>query len=183
MRREHFSHLVHGHQITGSTPELHLAAKSGDLETVRLLTDKEHQNSLQKDKYGDTALHAVAWGGSLDVLKYFIDERNCNPACLGEHSVTHSYVKWLLYDHIIMVCSCSYTLIAKKDDKELLWWPPLYLLHWSVLDSLIVHLQNSITMQETTLRGEEERTGALKQCCFSIGFVIVRFWTEKIILV
>ena len=67
-----------GQLITGNTLGLHLAAMIGDLETVRLLTDKEHQNPLQKDKRGDTALHAAARGGSLDVLKYFIDEKNCN---------------------------------------------------------------------------------------------------------
>ena len=64
-----------GQLITGNRPELHLAAMRGDLETVRLLTDKEHQNPLQKDENGDTALHAAAEGGSLDVLKYFIDEK------------------------------------------------------------------------------------------------------------
>ena len=53
------------------------------MERVKFLTDKEHQNPLQKDEYGDTALHAAAQGGSLDILKYFINERNCNPACLG----------------------------------------------------------------------------------------------------
>ena len=81
-----------GQQITGNTPELHLAAKKGDLETVRLLTGEEHQNPLQKDKHGNTVLHATAQGGSLDVLKYFIDKRNCNPACLGHHGRTPLHV-------------------------------------------------------------------------------------------
>ena len=44
-----------GQLIAGNTPELHLAAMRGDLGTVRLLTDKEHQNPLQKDEKGDTA--------------------------------------------------------------------------------------------------------------------------------
>ena len=57
-----------GHQLTESIPELHLAAKRGDLERVKFLTDNEHQNPLQKDKYEDTALHTAARGGSLDVL-------------------------------------------------------------------------------------------------------------------
>ena len=75
-----------GHQITGDRSELHLAARKGDLETVKFLTDKKHQNPLQKDEYGDTALHAAAKGGSLYVLKYFIGERSFNPACLGPPS-------------------------------------------------------------------------------------------------
>ena len=72
-----------GHQRTENTPELHLAAMRGDMETVSFLIAKQHKNPLQKDEYGDTALHAAAQGGSLDVLKYFIDHRNCNPVCLG----------------------------------------------------------------------------------------------------
>ena len=55
---------------------------------MRHLVVKEHQNPLQKDKYRKTALHAAALGGSLDVLKYFIDEKNCNPACLGQYGRT-----------------------------------------------------------------------------------------------
>ena len=35
-----------GHQTTGNTLELHLAARRGDLETVRFLTDNQHQNPL-----------------------------------------------------------------------------------------------------------------------------------------
>ena len=77
-----------GHQITGSKPELHLAAKRGDLERLKFLKD----NPLQKDEYGNTAVHAAAQGGSLDVLKYFIDKRNCNPACLGQHGRTPLHV-------------------------------------------------------------------------------------------
>ena len=31
-----------GHQLMESIPELHLAAKGGDLERVKFLTDNEH---------------------------------------------------------------------------------------------------------------------------------------------
>ena len=64
-------HLPSGHQLTDSTPELHVAAKRGDLERVKFLTDKEHQNPLQKDKYGDTTLHAAAEGGSIVCILLF----------------------------------------------------------------------------------------------------------------
>ena len=40
--------------------ELHRAARRGDLDTVRFLTEDEQQNPLQKDEKGDTALHATA---------------------------------------------------------------------------------------------------------------------------
>ena len=61
------------------TSELHHAARRGDLDTVRFLTEEKHQNPLQKDEKGDTALHAAAEGGSLDVLKYFISEKKLQP--------------------------------------------------------------------------------------------------------
>ena len=77
----------------------------GDLETIMFLVDSEHQNPLQKNQYGNTALHAAAQGGSLDVLKYFINERDCNPACLGYlggtplHVATeHDCVKYLVIE-------------------------------------------------------------------------------------
>ena len=57
-----------------SAQNIHLAARRGDLEAVIFLMDKDPQNPLQKDKNGNTALHAAAQGGSLDVLKYFIIE-------------------------------------------------------------------------------------------------------------
>jgi len=69
-----------------------LAAKRGDLETVKFLTDKKHQKPLQKDEHGNTALCAAAQGGSLEVLKYFINEKNCNPTCHGHLDV----VKYLV---------------------------------------------------------------------------------------
>ena len=46
-----------GRQLTESIPELHLAARRGDLERVKFLIDNEHQTPLQKDKDGNTALH------------------------------------------------------------------------------------------------------------------------------
>ena len=49
------------------TTELHRAARRGDLDTVRVLKEEKHQNPLQKDGKGDTALHAAAVGGSLEV--------------------------------------------------------------------------------------------------------------------
>ena len=75
---EEFDYTLHIHQSSEassehhSTTELHRAARRGDLDTVRFLTEEKHQNPLQKDEKGDTALHIAAEGGSLDVLKYFV---------------------------------------------------------------------------------------------------------------
>lgn len=87
-------------QITRNAFKLLLAAWREDLETVKFLTDKKHQKPLQKDEHGNTALHAAAQGGSLDVLKYFINEKNCNPTCHG-HCERTSFM-WLLNMLILM---------------------------------------------------------------------------------
>ena len=115
-----------GHQLTESTPELHLAARRGDMERVKFLMDSEHQNPLQKDKYGDTALHAAAWGASLDILKYFIDERNCNPACLGQYGRTplHVAAKHAHLDVVkYLVTEQQVDPLCQDEDR----WTPLHL--------------------------------------------------------
>ena len=66
-----------------SVQNIHPVTRRRDLETVVFLVDKERQNPLQRDKYGNTARHVAAQGGSLDVLKYFINDKHFNPACLG----------------------------------------------------------------------------------------------------
>ena len=72
---EEFEYTPHIHQSPSQassehhkTTELHCAARRGDLDTVRFLTEEKHQDPLQKDEKGDTALHAAAEGGSLEVF-------------------------------------------------------------------------------------------------------------------
>ena len=69
-------------EINNMLQWLYFVAKSGDLEIVKFIVDKKHQNPLQKDKIENTALHAAAQGGCLDILKYLIDEKDYYPACL-----------------------------------------------------------------------------------------------------
>lgn len=75
-------------QITRNALKLLLAAWRENLETVKFLTDKNTKNP------------AAAQGGSLDVLKYFINEKNCNPTCHGHCERTP--FMWLLNMLILM---------------------------------------------------------------------------------
>jgi len=43
---------------------------------------------MQRDHEGISAVHMAALHGSLELFKYFITERNCNPACLGPLGLT-----------------------------------------------------------------------------------------------
>ena len=71
-----------GHGVaTGHEQLLYLASKRGDLKKVKQLTEEKQLNPLQKvDKFGANALHYAAQFGQLNVLKYFIEKRGCNPA-------------------------------------------------------------------------------------------------------
>lgn len=66
---------------------LQLAALKGDLRTAKTLVEMERWNPLYKDSGGNNALHYAAAGGSLEVLKYFIEE-GYNPSCLNQDGAT-----------------------------------------------------------------------------------------------
>jgi len=86
---EEFDYTLHIHQSPSEassehhrTTELHRAARRGDLDTVRFLTEEEHQNPLQKDEKGD--MHCSS----------------CS--CRGRefrHAQAHSIFLFLLYHH------------------------------------------------------------------------------------
>ena len=74
---------------SGSDLELHYAAAVGDMEHVRLLTENKHCDPmLQRDKNGFAAFHMAAIVGNVQVLKYFITECDCSPACPGSLGLT-----------------------------------------------------------------------------------------------
>ena len=62
--------------------KLHQASYRGDLEEIKkILAAEKNLNPLQKaGDYGQNALHSAAQGGQLGVMKYFVEERGCNPA-------------------------------------------------------------------------------------------------------
>ena len=62
--------------------KLHQASYRGDLEEIKkILAAEKNLNPLQKaGDYGQNALHSAAQGGQLDVMKYFVEEKGCNPA-------------------------------------------------------------------------------------------------------
>ena len=67
---EQFEYTLHINQSPSEassehqSTELHRAARRGDLDIVRSLTEEKHENPLQKDEKGDTALHMAAERGS-----------------------------------------------------------------------------------------------------------------------
>ena len=70
---------------SGSGLELHHAAAIGQLWYVRFLVEKMHYNPMQGDRkaYDFTAFHVAAVTGNVQIFKYFVTERNCNPASPG----------------------------------------------------------------------------------------------------
>ena len=90
-----------------STP-VHHAIVSGDLEQVKIMI-KEGINPLDTDINDNTLLHFAAEVGSLDVLKYLIEDVSCNPSEKGWDGTTVLHaaavkgklavVNYLLEDH------------------------------------------------------------------------------------
>ena len=67
--------------------ELHHASPVGQLEHVRFLVEKKDFNPNQH-VHDNTAFHIAAITGNLQILKYFITERNCNPSYPGPLGLT-----------------------------------------------------------------------------------------------
>ena len=68
---------------SGSGLELHRAVATGQLEDVKSRVEKKHYNPMQKGEHNFTPFHFAVILGNVEVLKYFITECNCSPACPG----------------------------------------------------------------------------------------------------
>ena len=87
-----------GHDITardghgnssGVDSRLHKASLNGNLQEVKRLMEEEHLNPLQRvGKTASNALHYAAAQGHIDVLRYFIEDRGCNAACVDQDGWT-----------------------------------------------------------------------------------------------
>ena len=66
---------------------LYIATREGDLEEVKRMV-KQGANPLDKDINDDTLMHFAAQCGSLEILKYLIEDVNCNPATEGQNGNT-----------------------------------------------------------------------------------------------
>ena len=89
----------------GSTKnELYQASKKGDLKKVKELTEEKQFDPLQKvGMFGMNALHYTARFGQLGVLRYFIEERGCNPANQDNRAWTPLHYA-ALGKHLGIVC-------------------------------------------------------------------------------
>ena len=61
---------------------LDTAAKYGQFEIVKYLIEDKKCIIEHGKENENTAIHSAAWGGALDVLKYFF-KKNCDPSCKG----------------------------------------------------------------------------------------------------
>lgn len=62
--------------ISGSTA-LHLAARAGHLESVKLITADERSDWTIEDRYGMTAFHKACKYGRLEIVRHFTTRRPC----------------------------------------------------------------------------------------------------------
>ena len=67
----------------GRTP-IHAACEKNDnLPIMKYLVEEQGENPDVKDDNGNTPLHVSVICGSLDILKYLIEQCKCNPKCPG----------------------------------------------------------------------------------------------------
>lgn len=73
-------------KLTHLSP-LYIATLNGNLQEVKRLIE-EGLNPLDKDINDDTLLHFAAIKGELDILKYLVEDVECNPAMQGFRGTT-----------------------------------------------------------------------------------------------
>lgn len=78
------------------------ASANGNLQEVKRLTEEEQLDPEQGvGKNEVNALHEAAVTGHLDVLRYFIEERGCNAACMSVGGTPLHYAAMKNHLHIV----------------------------------------------------------------------------------
>ena len=87
----------------GGTP-IHAACQRNDnLAMVQYLVEEKGEDPNKKDENGNAPIHIAVMYGSLDILKYLIEQCNCNSTSRGEfsgsllhHACNRDIVKYLV---------------------------------------------------------------------------------------
>ena len=66
------------------------ACVDGDLNKVKCLVEVEHvdPHSCRDEHYHNTPLHWASWYGHLDIVRYLVEERNCDVECRNKYETT-----------------------------------------------------------------------------------------------
>ena len=172
---------------------LHVATVLGHLEQVKRMVE-EGANPLDTDINNDTLLHFAAHWGSIDILKYLIEDVDCNPATEGWNGTTVLHaaagkgqllvMKYLvedynmevstpdLYGHYPLHHACVYGHIKAVQ----------YLINRMQQYKELVLPMISRTDRYTTENSESSEclTEALCQACFSGHLPTVKYLIENI---
>ncbi|KAL5483958.1 hypothetical protein EMCRGX_G020379 [Ephydatia muelleri] len=68
----------------GRIPLHHASEDDKNLVMVKYLVEKHGCDPCRKDEQGNAPLHLAAMTGSLNILRYFVEKRKCNPRYLVE---------------------------------------------------------------------------------------------------
>ena len=91
---------------------LHLAALSGNLEIVKLLSNIGEFNPSSIDSEGRTVLHYAARNGCADIVQFLVSEKGCNPNQTDQAGVTAlhlaaQYGKTTTVKSLVGVAQCN----------------------------------------------------------------------------
>ena len=70
-----------------ASEQLFRAVREDDLSKVKYLVEERHvdPDSCRDGEDKDTPLHCASYDGHLDIVRYLVEERNCNAQCRGNN--------------------------------------------------------------------------------------------------
>ena len=70
------------------------ASLYGDLNKVKSLVEVEHvdPHSCRNEQYNSTPLHLASGRGHLDIVRYLVEERNCDVECRNKYETLLSFL-------------------------------------------------------------------------------------------
>ena len=102
---------------------LHLSAKNGWLDVIKILVTEKHSNPQEIDSMGHTCLHYAAEGNRINVVKYLVDHR-CNPEAVNIYGHTPLHCATTngsldVIKYLIKLCHCSPMTTNKSGETSL----------------------------------------------------------------
>ncbi|KAL7153743.1 hypothetical protein ABFS83_04G189000 [Erythranthe nasuta] len=116
---KHYDLSAAGIKARNGFDALHIAAKQGDLEVVKVLMESHPELSMTVDMANTTALHTAATQGRIEVVNYFLEQESSLATIARSNGKTalHSAAR---YGHLEVVKAllCKEPRIATRTDKK-----------------------------------------------------------------
>ncbi|KAH0795968.1 serine/threonine-protein phosphatase 6 regulatory ankyrin repeat subunit B-like isoform X1 [Histomonas meleagridis] len=146
-----FRYLCTANKSVMGTPanfvhQIHLAAQTGNLESVKFLVEKADVDAKEKNQLGTTPLHLAAQYGQLPVVQYLIEDCGIDPEIRDKNGNTPLQVA-CIHDQLEVVKYLIETIgLSKFDEKA-----PITYAWENNSRKVVLYFLNQITPIEDTL--------------------------------